>query len=171
MPLKEKSKNIQLLAIDPQNDFCDLPAAYRPTGHAPSLPVAGAHADMQRLAAFIRAHAAGLDGITVTLDSHQRFDIAHPGFWQQAGGGAAAPFTPITAAQVRAGAFAPRNAAASRNAATNCPTRPPRSRTIPPRIRPGGPTPAAQRPPGTGPRPPRSRSCSSARCRGRAHAV
>ena len=53
--------NIQLLAIDPQNDFCDLPAAYRPTGHAPSLPVAGAHADMQRLAAFIRAHAAGLD--------------------------------------------------------------------------------------------------------------
>ena len=104
--------NIQLLAIDPQNDFCDLPAACRPTGHAPSLPVAGAHADMQRLAAFIRTHAARLDGITVTLDSHQRFDIAHPGFWQQAGGGAAAPFTPITAAQVRAGAFAPRNAAA-----------------------------------------------------------
>lgn len=106
------ARNIQLLVIDPQNDFCDLPADYRPGDHAPSLPVAGAHADMQRLAAFIRAHAARLDAITVTLDSHQRFDIAHPGFWQQAEGDAVAPFTPITAAQVRAGAFAPRDAAA-----------------------------------------------------------
>jgi nicotinamidase-related amidase len=52
---------IQLLVIDPQNDFCDLPQAYRPvdplTGQpvAPALPVPGAHADMQRLASFIRA--------------------------------------------------------------------------------------------------------------------
>lgn len=102
----------QLLVIDPQNDFCDLPASHRPTGSAPSLPVAGAHADMQRLAAFIRAQAGQLDAITVTLDSHQRFDIAHPGFWQQADGRAVAPFTPITAALVRAGQFTPRNPAA-----------------------------------------------------------
>ncbi len=111
------ARNIQLLVIDPQNDFCDLPANWKPhqpdgTRTAPSLPVAGAHADMQRVAAFIRAHAGQLDAITVTLDSHQRFDIAHPGFWQQGGGQAVAPFTSITAAQVRAGAFAPRNAEA-----------------------------------------------------------
>ena len=111
------ARNIQLLVIDPQNDFCDLPADWHPrqpdgTRTSPSLPVAGAHADMQRVAAFIRAHAGQLDAITVTLDSHQRFDIAHPGFWQQGGGKAVAPFTPITAAQVRAGAFAPRNAEA-----------------------------------------------------------
>ena len=111
------SRNIQLLVIDPQNDFCDLPAAWQPidptTGArtAPSLPVAGAHADMQRMAAFIRDHATQLDAITVTLDSHQRIDIAHPGFWQQADGRAVGPFTPITAAQVRSGAFAPRNPA------------------------------------------------------------
>lgn len=107
----------QLLVIDPQNDFCDLPAAWRPvdpvTGQrtAPSLPVAGAHADMQRTAAFIRAHGAALDGITTTLDSHQQFDIAHPGYWQQADGRAVAAFTPVTAAQVRAGSFVPRNSA------------------------------------------------------------
>ena len=111
------ARNIQLLVIDPQNDFCDLPADWHPrqrdgTRTAPSLPVAGAHADMQRVAAFIRAHAGQLDAITVTLDSHQRFDIAHPGFWQQGGGEAVAPFTPITAAQVRAGAFSPRDAQA-----------------------------------------------------------
>ncbi|MDZ7865923.1 cysteine hydrolase [Acidovorax sp.] len=107
----------QALVIDPQNDFCDLPAAWQPadpvTGMrtTPSLPVAGAHADMQRTAAFVRARGALLDGIIITLDSHQQFDIAHPGYWQQADGRAVAAFTPITAAQVRAGAFAPRNAA------------------------------------------------------------
>ena len=43
---------IQLLMIDPQNDFCDLPPALCPPGEAPALPVAGAHADLQRLAAL-----------------------------------------------------------------------------------------------------------------------
>jgi nicotinamidase-related amidase len=109
------SRPIQLLIIDPQNDFCDLPEAYRPldpiTGMvvAPALPVAGAHADMQRLAAFITEAGPALDRITVTLDSHHRLDIAHPTFWQTAAGAAVSPFTPITAAQVRAGDFAPRD--------------------------------------------------------------
>lgn len=111
------ARNIQLLVIDPQNDFCDLPAAWLPTDAltgqrtAPSLPVPGAHADLQRVARFIRSQGRLLDAITLTLDSHQRFDIAHPGFWQQADGHAVGPFTPITAAQVRVGAFAPRNPA------------------------------------------------------------
>ncbi len=108
----------QLLIIDPQNDFCDVPARYRPvdplTGVAvaPALPVAGAHADMQRIAALIRAAGAALDDITVTLDSHHRVDIAHPTFWRQADGGAVGPFTTITAAQVRGGQFQPRDPAA-----------------------------------------------------------
>lgn len=110
--------SVHLLVIDPQNDFCDLPSSWHPvdpaTGArtAPSLPVAGAHADMQRLAAFIQTHSARIDAITVTLDSHQRLDIAHPGFWQQADGRAVEAFTAITAAQVRAGVFAPRDPAA-----------------------------------------------------------
>ncbi|WP_077033503.1 cysteine hydrolase [Pelomonas sp. KK5] len=109
---------IQLLIIDPQNDFCDLPENYRPlhplTGQAqqPALPVAGAHADMQRLAAFVGQAAGVLDGITVTLDSHHRLDIAHPTFWLGADGAPVAPFTEITAAQLRAGAFRPRDPAA-----------------------------------------------------------
>src|ERR1700744_4541590 len=101
----------QLLIIDPQNDFCDVPANYRPvdplTGApiAPALPVAGAHADMLRTAALIRAAGSRLDDITITLDSHHHVDIAHPTFWQTADGGTVAPFTAITAAQVRAGTF------------------------------------------------------------------
>jgi nicotinamidase-related amidase len=72
-----------LLIIDPQNDFCDLPESYLPTdpvtgaAHAPALPVAGAHADMQRLAHFIDTTVA--------------------------------PYTQITAAQLRAGDFRPRH--------------------------------------------------------------
>lgn len=99
----------QLLLIDPQNDFCDLPANFCPSGLSPALPVNGAHADMQRMAKWLRQHSAQIDHITVTLDSHQLFDIAHPTFWQHADGSAVAPFTAITAAQVRQAVYAPRN--------------------------------------------------------------
>jgi nicotinamidase/pyrazinamidase len=110
-------KNIQLLLIDPQNDFCDLPAGWCPLDPlsakalAPALPVAGAHADMLRLAGLIRAAASAISAIAVTLDSHHRFDIAHPTFWTTGVGAEVAPFTPITAAQVRSGAYRPRDAA------------------------------------------------------------
>ncbi|MFJ3462493.1 cysteine hydrolase [Achromobacter spanius] len=108
-------RSTHLLIVDPQNDFCDLPESYRPidplTGLAvtPALPIAGAHADMQRLARFIDATAPALSSITVTLDSHHRLDIAHPTFWRAGNGDPVAPFTPITAAQLRAGEFVPRH--------------------------------------------------------------
>lgn len=111
-------RNLHLLIIDPQNDFCDLPQSYLPVPQegsvqeAPALPVPGAHADMQRLAALIDQGAAGLAGISVTLDSHHRIDIAHPAFWQDAAGAPVTPFTEITAAQVEAGRYAPRDQAA-----------------------------------------------------------
>lgn len=109
-------KRIELLIIDPQNDFCDLPADWCSvdplTAQAvlPALPVAGAHTDMLRLAELIRGGANGISAITVTLDSHHRFDIAHPTFWKTRVGEAVTPFTPITASQVRSGDFAPQDA-------------------------------------------------------------
>ncbi|MBT9455108.1 MAG: cysteine hydrolase [Burkholderiaceae bacterium] len=104
--------NTQLLIIDAQNDFCDLPEAWLPPDplHGgllrPALPVPGAHGDMQRLAQLIRSAGDAIAEITITLDSHHRIDIAHPAFWE----GQVSPFTAITAAQVRAGAFSPRDA-------------------------------------------------------------
>ena len=80
-------RNLHLLIIDPQNDFCDLPAGYLPLDpatrqpRAPALPVPGAHQDMQRLAGLINRGRSGLTAISLTLDSHHRFDIAHPTFW------------------------------------------------------------------------------------------
>lgn len=87
-----------LLIIDPQNDFCDLPPA--------ALPVSGANADLQRLAQLISRHGEQLDGITVTLDSHHRYDIAHPAFWRGPRG--ESPLhTPISLDDVDSGRWLP----------------------------------------------------------------
>jgi nicotinamidase-related amidase len=94
------SDPVHLLIVDPQNDFMDLPGA--------ALPVPGARDDMRRLAAFIDRAARRIAGITVTLDSHHSIGIERPGMWRTAAGSAVAPFTPISAAQVRAGSYLPR---------------------------------------------------------------
>jgi len=115
-------KRIHLVIIDPQNDFCDLPAEECPVvggvRQAPALPVAGAHRDMQRLARLIREGGSGLSAISITLDSHQRVDIAHPTFWQEEDGGKVAPFTPIRAHDVRVGRYRPREATARERVVT-----------------------------------------------------
>ena len=95
--------NVQLLIIDPQNDFCDIPGA--------ALPVPGARDDMARLAALIARSGVEFEAIHVTLDSHQPLDIAHPGWWCDADGQAPVPFTVIGEADVRAGRWRARDAA------------------------------------------------------------
>lgn len=103
-----------LLIIDPQNDFCDLPDTWQPVDPAggqlaPSLPVPGAHEDMLRLAALVDACGVSIDAITITLDSHQRLDIGHPGFWMDDEGALPEAFTTITAKDVLTGRWSPRN--------------------------------------------------------------
>lgn len=105
-------KSIHLLIIDPQNDFCDLPAAYLPSDPQrpgqriqPQLPVPGAHNDMLRLAELIDRGGDGLSKISVTLDSHHRVGIERPAMWRDASGAPVQPFTEIKAADVRAGRF------------------------------------------------------------------
>ena len=100
-------RQLHLLVIDPQNDFCDLPADAVPAGYASSLPVTGAHQDMLRVAGLIRQGGAGLTQISVTLDAHHRYDIAHPTFWRTGDGGPVSPFTQISAQQLRDGAYVP----------------------------------------------------------------
>jgi len=110
-------RNLHLLVIDPQNDFCDLPADYRPISPttqievASALPVAGAHADMLRLAEFINKGVKGFSDLSLTLDSHHLLDIAHPTMWMNANGSPVTPFTAITSADIRAGKYITRNPA------------------------------------------------------------
>lgn len=81
-------KKIALLIIDAQIDFMDLPGA--------ALPVAGACADMDRVAAFIKTNMQEISSISCTLDSHRTIDISHPSWWATSDGKNVAPFTPIS---------------------------------------------------------------------------
>jgi nicotinamidase/pyrazinamidase len=92
----------KLLIIDPQNDFCDIDGA--------ALPVAGADADLQRLARFIESHQDRLDSITVTLDSHASVAVERTTFWLGRDGLPIPPFTFVTTADVLAGVYRPKNA-------------------------------------------------------------
>lgn len=102
--------NIDLLVIDPQNDFCDIPRDWQPEAPgkagsriAPALPVAGAHQDMLRLANFIRRVDKRINDVHVTLDSHNPVDIAHPVWWINEKREHPAPFTVISEADVKSG--------------------------------------------------------------------
>jgi nicotinamidase/pyrazinamidase len=105
---KHMPKNIHLITIDPQNDFCIKTG---PGGEAGALVVAGADADMTRLGAFIAKHQKRLSEIHCTLDSHQVIHIAHPIFWVNSKGEHPNPFTLISNDDVKNGvwrAFNPR---------------------------------------------------------------
>lgn len=89
--MKEK---IELIIIDPQNDFCD------PNG---SLYVPGANDDMQRVADLINRAGDRYNDIHATLDSHHFLDIAHPIFWVDSQGKNPDPFTIIERPDVENG--------------------------------------------------------------------
>lgn len=86
---------IHMLIIDPQVDFHDVPEA--------ALPVTGAMADAGRLSALIENNQRAIDDIHITLDTHQQLDVAHPMMWVDSQGRNPAPFTIITAEDVRKG--------------------------------------------------------------------
>jgi len=91
--------------IDPQRDFCDGPCAG-------ALAVPGAHADMIRLAALVDRLGRRIEAIQVTLDSHHLYHVANPLWWTDADGSPPPPFTVISVADVDAGRWRPRDAAA-----------------------------------------------------------
>ena len=86
--------NIQLVIIDPQNDFCDRNG---------SLYVPGAQEDVKRVARLVERMRDKLDDIHVTLDSHRKVDISHPIWWKDASGAHPSPFTLISAADLESG--------------------------------------------------------------------
>ncbi|MBI4068160.1 hypothetical protein HY413_01990 [Candidatus Kaiserbacteria bacterium] len=95
--------NIQLVVIDPQNDFMNIPGA--------ALPVPGANEDMKRVAKIVERCGRKFSDIHVTLDSHRLVDIAHPVWWVDGRGKNPAPFTLITASDIEKGIWTTRNPA------------------------------------------------------------
>lgn len=92
--------NIQLLIVDPQNDFCILneevtlpDGTVFKTGNQGTLVVPGADEDMVRVSTMIDRVGDKFDDIHVTLDSHRLIDISHPKWWKDRAGNPPAPFT------------------------------------------------------------------------------
>lgn len=89
---------VDLLIIDPQNDFC------MPSG---SLYVKGADDDMNKGAKLIQRLDKKISNIHVTLDSHHFFDVAHPIYWKDSAGKHPNPFTIISTKDVENGVWIP----------------------------------------------------------------
>ncbi|MBI5147743.1 MAG: hypothetical protein HZA37_01165 [Parcubacteria group bacterium] len=99
----KKNLKVHLVIIDPQKDFMDDPDS--------ALPVAGANADMKRVAVMIDRIGHKLEDIHVTLDSHRVIDVGHPGMWRNSDGRTPGPFTMISADDIKNGIWAPRDPA------------------------------------------------------------
>lgn len=96
-------KTRALLIIDPQNCFMDLPGA--------PLPVAGATADMRRVAGLILENPEAFDAIYVSQDLHPADHIAHAVRWKNWEGKHPDPFTIISYEDVLHGIWSAANAA------------------------------------------------------------
>ncbi len=97
-PANQDTRNVHLLLIDMQVDFC------HPHG---SLYVPGAPGDVQRTIEFIYRNAAHITQITCSLDSHLPSQIFSPNWWADADGNQPAPFTNVSAADVQSGRWQP----------------------------------------------------------------
>ncbi|KAF4045885.1 hypothetical protein GN244_ATG01717 [Phytophthora infestans] len=84
----------------------DQQVSFHPGG---SLAIDAANADAARIAAFISSHTAELSQVVLTMDSHQRYHIAHGIFWENEAGKSPSPFTPIYAQNITDGVWKPRD--------------------------------------------------------------
>lgn len=90
--------NTELLLIDFQNDFCS------PQG---SLYVPNAEKDCANTADFIYKNIDKIHGITITLDTHPFYHIAHPIFWKCKDGSTPEIYTQITLEKFSQGEYIP----------------------------------------------------------------
>ena len=91
---------LTLLLIDPQNDFVHRDG---------SLSVPGAEDDAGRLAQLIEGAADRINGVSLSLDSHQRLDISHPLWFFDEHGQSPDPFSVITASDLESGKWSVRD--------------------------------------------------------------
>lgn len=87
-----------LLLVDMQVDFC------HPNG---ALYVPGAEGDIRRVVEFLFRNAGAITRVACSLDAHYPCQIFHPAWWRDRDGRAPAPFTVISAEEVRRGRWKP----------------------------------------------------------------
>jgi nicotinamidase-related amidase len=97
-PSAQDKRRVMLLLVDPQVDFILT------TG---TLSVPGAVEDTKRTIEWIFRHAGEITTIAASLDSHTTFQIFYPTWWANEKGEHPAPFTTISAEDVRKGNWKP----------------------------------------------------------------
>ncbi|KAJ8569309.1 hypothetical protein ON010_g5951 [Phytophthora cinnamomi] len=84
----------------------DQQVSFHPGG---SLAIDTANADAARIAAFMSNHTSELSQVVLTMDSHQRYHIAHGIFWENDAGESPDPFTTIHSQNITDGVWKPRD--------------------------------------------------------------
>jgi nicotinamidase-related amidase len=108
-PAASDERNVHLLLIDAQKDFCFPEGALYVGGRSGR----GALEDNRRTAEFIYRNLGRITNITTTLDTHFAFQIFFPSFWVDAKDAPLAPFREITSADIDRGDVRPNPAVAS----------------------------------------------------------
>lgn len=105
---------VQLVVIDPQNDFMgeDDGSPYTVKSGAivqrATLPVQGAVSDIRRISAMLDRVGDKIEGVQVTLDSHRVIDVGHPGMWRNSNGDSPPPLTIISVSDIENDIWYPR---------------------------------------------------------------
>ena len=108
-PAGTDGKNVHLLVIDGQRDFCFPEGSLYVGGRSGK----GALDDNRRTAELIYRNLARLTNITTTHDTHYAFQIFFPSFWIDQHGAPLAAHREVTSEQVIAGTATPNPAVAS----------------------------------------------------------
>jgi nicotinamidase/pyrazinamidase len=98
-PAAEDHARVAVVLVDYQHDFVD------PTG---TLSVPGAQEDIARFLRWFYASAPGITSLYASLDTHLPYQIFFSAWWHNPRTGEhPQPFTPISAAEVNSGHWAP----------------------------------------------------------------
>ncbi|MGC4119004.1 MAG: cysteine hydrolase family protein [Myxococcales bacterium] len=108
-PAAADKKNVHLLLIDVQKDFCFPEGSLYVGGRSGR----GAIEDSQRIAQFLYANLDQVTNVTTTLDTHFAYQIFFPSFWVDGADQPLAPYREITTGQTEKGEVKPNPAVAS----------------------------------------------------------
>jgi nicotinamidase-related amidase len=107
-PSAADKRNLHLLLIDVQKDFCFPEGTLYVGGRSGK----GAIEDSQRIARFVYSNLDVLSNITTTLDTHFAYQIFFPSFWVDQAGQPLTPYREITTEHLERGEARPNPAVA-----------------------------------------------------------
>lgn len=107
-PAVKDERNVHLLLIDAQKDFCFPEGSLYVAGRSGR----GAVDDSRRIAEFLYRNLGAITNVTTTLDTHFAFQIFFPSFWVDENDAPLTAYREVTTADIDAGRARPNPAVA-----------------------------------------------------------